>query len=935
MLEGRTRRIAFGPFQLLPTERRLEKEGRPIHLGSRALDLLLILVDHAGQVVPNATLLESVWGGVNVEESSLRFHIKNLRKVLSDNHPDAARYVTNVPGRGYCLAATVERIDREDAPKSSLLTLESTTNWPTRTSAIIGRSDSINVVLRELSDRRLVTIVGSAGIGKTTLAIAAAELLHASFSDGVFFIDLSPIDDPALVVSALSSVVEGASSANLSASAIVHYLRDKRCLLVLDNCEQVIETVAKLADRILRDTKDVHMLITSREMLRITGERVHRLLPLEYPPNRANLTADEAMAYASVQLFVERATESASGLSIDDENAPAIGEICRRLDGIPLAIELAAARVEIFGVFSLAKALNDMFVVLTRGRRFALPRHQTLRAALDWGYSLLSSTESAALRYISIFRAPFPLEAALAVIEGPIISHSVALDAMASLVCKSLVSVDRVGSAARYRLLESTRLYAREMLDASNESSDIARRHALYYLNCFKEEMTDRVRWPSLFANIIDDVRAALDWSFSVGGDFRIGLELISASSQLWFRMSLVLEYSERIERALKCLPELSEQSEKDVNLEMRFQAAFAHALWYARGDWDAIERAATRALELAERIGDKSFQLQGLWGMWAAKRGRGEFKAALALATRYKAIADQVGNKSFALLGDRMLGLTHHLLGEQEIAKEVLEQVLEVGRLTKNKLNTDFQLAPDLAALAPLIRIYWLQGYPNRALSALHEAIESARRSDHWFSLYYVLVFAGLPLSLWIGDLTNAHKYLDLMINSSAEVQRRQDWALRRQCWALVLRLRQGDECDALTAAFLEPRLDIHTYTQISSLASASTIPVPLPDDKVGDNLWSLPEILRVNAEIMLWRGGMNAAEAAESKLLGALDIARQQGTLSWELRAATSLAQLWHRRNRAADARDLLTGTFDRFSEGFETCDVTKARQLLAQWS
>ena len=262
----------------------------------------------------------------------------------------------------------------------------------------------------ELSRTRLVTITGPAGIGKTSLAIATAASLRGSFGDAVLFVDMAPIEDPSLVISTLASTLRVALRANEPVAAIIHSLRDARILLVLDNCEQVIEAVARLADRILGETGETHMLITSREPLRIAGERVHRLAPLDALPSEADMTAGEAKAYAAVELFVERATACVGGFSLDDASAPAVSEICRRLDGIPLAIELAAARVEFFGVAALASQLDNMFAVLTQGRRTALPRHQTLRATLDWGYNLLSPTEQTVLRRIAIFRATFTLD---------------------------------------------------------------------------------------------------------------------------------------------------------------------------------------------------------------------------------------------------------------------------------------------------------------------------------------------------------------------------------------------------------------------------------------------------------------------------------------------------------------------------------------------
>ncbi len=273
------------------------------------------------------------------------------------------------------------------------------------------------------------------------------------------FVDLAPVHTPALVVSALATALGVPVREVDPLQEVVQFLAEKRLLVVLDNCEQVVEAVARVADRLLSDTSEPRILATSREALRISGERVHRLMPLECPPVKENITKDEAMTYAAVALFVDRASAH-GGRELDDAQAPAVAEICRRLDGIPLAIELAAARAEFFGMDALLQRLNDMFAVLTQGRRFALPRHQTLRATLDWGYQLLSPVEQAVLKRIAVLRSSFSLEAALAVVVGSGIPDLEAADILASLVAKSLLTVQGTGDSVRYRLLEATRLYA-------------------------------------------------------------------------------------------------------------------------------------------------------------------------------------------------------------------------------------------------------------------------------------------------------------------------------------------------------------------------------------------------------------------------------------------------------------------------------------------
>jgi predicted ATPase/DNA-binding winged helix-turn-helix (wHTH) protein len=929
MLDGGSSTFAFGPFRLFDVERRLEKDGEPVRLGGRALDLLIVLVERAGEVVSNRDIIDHVWRDVTVDESSLRFHVKNLRRALGDSRSDA-RYVTNVSGRGYCFAARVERLERRAGGGSATALFDARTNLPTRTGAIVGRIDNIETISRELLRGRLVTIAGPGGIGKTTLAIATAEALRPGFGDAVFFVDLAPIDEPGLVLGAAAAVLGRVPNAEDPISAIVDYLRDRRLLIVLDNCEQVIEAVAALADRLVRDTAGVHVLVTSREALRIQGERVHRLMPLECPPAKDGMTAEEALEYAAVQLFVDRTTAGFDGFALDDALAPVAAEICRRLDGIPLAIELAAARVEFFGLPGLARGLNDMFTVLTQGRRLALPRHQTLRATLDWSYHLLSPAEQVVLQGIALFRTGFTSESALAIARGKVIGSESAVDAMANLVAKSMLTADSTGEVVQYRLLEATRIYAGEKLAASGTRPEAARRHADHHVRLIEAapanwESDAGRAWLRLYAGRIDDVRAALEWCFSDEGDPSIGLRLMAGSARLWFQLSLILECRDRIESALRFL---SAAATPDTTMEMRLQAALGHALWYSASAADQVERAFRRALTLADQIGDVPVQLQALWGMWASRRARGQYREALAVAETYETVARASGDEAAMLMAGRILGLTHHHLGNQQTARHLSEQVLHIARRTGNALNTEFQLSPEIAATTMLTRILWLQGLPDQASVMLREAIGAAQRTDHWFSLYYVLCFAGCPLSLWIGDLAQTQHYLDMTVNRAAANR----W---RQCWALVLRLRKSSERDALIAASLEPRVDLNRAQEILALASAQTIPMPQPDDDLGDALWALPEVLRVNAELLLWHGAPGAAIAAEAKLLSALDLARRQSTLSWELRAATSLARLWHRSGRPGEASGLLATTCERFSEGFDTGDFVAARRLLAEWS
>ena len=484
----------FGPFRLLPTQRLLFKGEQPIRLGSRALDILIALVERPGVLVSKGELMARVWPDTLVIEANLTVHVAALRKALDDGR-SGNRYLINIPGRGYRFVAPVVLLQQPDDFLQATVT-ERGHNLPAPVSRLIGRTDVVSTLAAQLSRQRFLTIVGSGGIGKTSVALTLAQELIAGYQHGVWLVDFALLTNPLLVPTALASALGLEISSDNPLSGLVPVLRDKQMLLVFDNCEHVVDTAAALVVEILRSAPGVQILATSREPLHVQGECVHRLSSLACPPPSIRLSASEALGFPAVQLFVERAAATMNEFELRDADAPVVAEFCSKLDGNPLAIEFAAARVDAFGVQGLETRLADRFRLLTNLHRATHPRHRSMSATLDWSYKLLCESERVVLRRLAIFMDSFAVEEAT-VVAGHDVGASDVVDCVANLVTKSLIDAELFGSTVRCRLPETTRCYALEKLMESGEFEQVARRHPQYTATC--SNSFPKLAYPSIW----------------------------------------------------------------------------------------------------------------------------------------------------------------------------------------------------------------------------------------------------------------------------------------------------------------------------------------------------------------------------------------------------------------------------------------------------
>jgi predicted ATPase/DNA-binding winged helix-turn-helix (wHTH) protein len=642
--------VSFGPFRLFPAARVIEKDGVPLAVGNRALDILVVLVERAGEVVSHRELLTRVWRDLVVDPSNLRVHINGLRRVLGDGD-GRERYIANVVGQGYSFVAPARR-DSGDEPPPRMPeypcgAARQRLVLPPALTRMVGRDETVRTIAADLIADRFVTIMGPGGIGKTTVAVSVAHALFEEFDGAVAFVDLSTVTDPALVAVTIASKMGLTVQTDQVTPALMLCLRALRVLLVLDNCEHVVDAAAALTERIFQEAPGVHILATSREALRVEGEHAYWLAALESPPSDGSVPVADALKFSAVKLFVERAAASGSRLDLTDADVAVVASICGRLDGIPLAIEFAAARVGLHGLAGTADLLKTHFGLQFPGRRTAVPRHQTLYALLDWSYGLLSEVEQRVLRRLSILVGSFTLEAAQAVVCDNVLNKTQVVGAIEALLSKSLVSAATSSNTMRYRLLETTRVYAGEKLEESAEKQAAAQRHATYFASILRDGES------SAMGEHLGNMRAALEWVFSAGSesaDVRLlAVEVAAASAPVFLELSLLTECHKWSVAGLALLGERT----RGTHRELALQESFAVSATWALANPEEARSALTRAIDLAQRLGDTPRRLRLLVGLHIFLMRGGEIRASLAVAAELSAGARTEADPSYAAVAE------------------------------------------------------------------------------------------------------------------------------------------------------------------------------------------------------------------------------------------------------------------------------------------
>jgi len=965
----------FGPFELSVGERTLRRDGQLLPLGGRALDILIYLADRPGEVIVKQELIDHVWSDVTVEEGSLRVHVAAIRKALGDGQ-FGNRYIANIKGRGYSFVGTVVPLAGSTESRSDRSRHQG--GLPVRPLPMIGRETVISEVSEKLREERFVTLLGPGGIGKTTIALAVGGAAAEHFGGKAYFVDLESLTDSRHVAGAVATSLGFALKSKDAALELVDLVRSRKLLIILDSCEHVIEAVATLVEQLSRQTEEVHVLATSRELLKVEGEHCYRVPPLDFPPEGSEQTANAVFRYPAAQLFVRRVAARAGSFSLTDEEAPFVAEMCRKLDGIPLAIELAAGQVAALGLKNTVARLMSRLELLKLSHRTAVPRHRTLKATLDWSYDLLSDAERIVLRRIAPFVGHFTLEGARYVAGEFGVGTGEIFDAIAGLVEKSLIAGRIDDTQAQYRLLDTTRAYALEKLEEHAEVDVVLRRHAECVVGFLESQRVpllalakaERVAtYPNPSGNIhpprewgfgrrgnsqiamglsaismrssqLGNVRAALEWSFGPNGDDEIATRLAAASTQLLLELSLLSECRVWAERAIARLGDQQKNSRRELEISTSLSLAMMHS----EGSSELVRQAFSRALDVAAIQGDSAYELQLLSGLSRYYRWNTDINAALDIASRSKEVASKTRNHDDMALAEAMLGAAHHLAGNHLVALEHFESGLGHSasgwrfRAGQHLFNHSSLL------LVGMARCMLFRGLLDRSLDYAKSSIQEGEKSNHPATLCRSLSLV-LPVYLALADSRRSEQYIAQLTELAAAHSMKPYCAVAtglRGRWLLLQNdLHEG--IPLLKRALEELHAQRHeslTMDFVCDLAAgliamgehqeALTMTVnAINEQHRGGKLLYMPALFRMKGLILASRSAGDCFEAEES-LVSAIDWAKRQSATLFELMAATDLAELLLKQGRVPEAYKHLKVAFDRMPAGIVSPIHERALQI-----
>ena len=831
-------------------------------------------------------------------------------------------------------------------------------NLPAQPTTLIGREAELSEILQRMNSEgvRLLTLTGPGGIGKTRTSLQAAAELIDRFEDGVYFVDLAPIRDPESVPSAIAQTIglRGTSDRPLF-DELKGQLREKTMLLLLDNFEQVTDAAARVVE-LLRDCPKLKLLATSREALHVRGEYVFPLSPLALPePDLKKLPLEQLTRYEAVRLFIERAQEMKPDFQVTAENALVVAEICARVDGLPLAIELAAAWIRLFSPQALLERLGSRLKLLRGGARDLPARQQTLRDAIEWSYALLNNGEQRLFELLSVFSSGCSFEAVEAMASG--IEHLDdsgvdIFEGLASLVDKSLIrQVDQKTGGSRLVMLETIREYAGERLAGDPAFHAAARRGQATYFAEFTQRQWERLTGSGREAALeelssdLENVRTA--WHYWV--DKKDLEQLGKFVDSLWLLFDVRGWYHATVDLTTDLLDVLSStpSTPELAQQEIVLRTSLARALLATKGYTPEVEEAYTRALELSQAAGEVSQLFPVLRGLFSFYTFRGEFEKGLPIGEQILNLAERYDDGNMRVEGHFVLGACHAFIGNIDLGLEHLQKGIAYIDPERYR-SSRFRLGnyPGVTCYTTSALILWGLGYPDRALQRADEAVDLANKINHPYSLAYALFHTGF-LQYWRREaelsLGCAQAVLDV-----AEKHKFQIWHAVGTCLhgAGIASMGRAEE------GLAQIKLGMDLYQGLKSppiflplLRSLQAVVCGLvgrPEQGLAllDEAIAIPslgygrvllvEFYRIKGDLLLALSPDNPS-GAELWYHRALETAQEQGALMLELRAAISLARLWQNQGNAKQGRRLLSDVYERFTEGFTTVDLMEAKDLL----
>jgi len=905
--------FSFGDFELDVARRSLTRNASAVKIGARAFDILSCLVANAGDIVTKEELIRTVWPATHVDEVALRVHLVAVRKAINDG--SATRCIENVAGRGYQFIKPVTRV------AESSVTPSFTPAWkdalPISSERLIGREAFVAEATQLLGSVRLLTITGPGGIGKTSVALEVVRR-DGIERDNVIFLDLAAFSSGSQVSGHLASRLGLSVYTGDPLPGIIQSLGESRTLIIFDNCEHLIDDCALLVERLLASLANLTILATSREALRVRSEHVRLLHGLSIPEEGESI--DDAAAFGAVELFLERYHSAAgSPSSGTPENLELVARIASKLDGIPLALELAAARAGSLGIKAVLDALVDPIGLLRRGRRTAPQRQQTLLATLEWSFSLLSSQEKLLLERVSVFAGSFTAKSAAALLDGTMESHEFE-DALAGLCSKCLIAVPR--QSRSLRLLEVTRAFARDQLVRSGAEPQTHEAHARWALSrlnaaIYDWTLLDTPSWLANYAILINDVRVALNWTFDHNLN-ELALKLTATSHILWTQLGLMSEQLQFLEKAVRVMegPVTVEPIE-----ETRLRASYAAVLFHLKSlsaDEEAI-RQFRKATLTAEASGDGTEIVRAHSGICAILTTHGRFREAVDIAAGLESKFGAIANNAVS----RIYAMNTHFLGDFALSEIMCRRALEAGSVNVRSTRTS-GAGYDQRLLAMLVsaKNAWITGATETALQYSREVVAEALNIGDPISTCLVLAVSSCVIYFGMGEFDAARHHLDDLhdVSTKHSLARWKEWA---DGYELLMPNRDATRED-FEASFVDSTFGPRVEGIV--VAAGARVGINVVNFALsGDPGWCKPELLRVKGEILV----SDDLPAARSLFEQAHSLAVEQGAALWRLRAAGSLFRSGPASEKEA-ALDLVRAALSCFKGGIPIAEEEMLNEL-----